>query len=149
MKRLVFFAMPTVILLLLAASNVPLTFAQGRMNDKDVESLMNNLKDDAKKFKSVFDSQVGKSTIRKTSQEKDAKSLVEQFQKQTENMSHQFGSSKKADQSLPPVLASADRIDKLLTTTPMGDQTAGAWSKVKTELSTLSQQFDVTPVAAK
>lgn len=57
----------------------------------------------------------------------------------------QFKSSKKADQTLPTVVATADQIDKLLTTTPMGDQTSNAWAKVKSELSLLSQQFGVTP----
>jgi len=43
--------------------------AQGRMNDKDVETLLNNLKNDGQTFRSNFNSAVGKSAIRNTSQE--------------------------------------------------------------------------------
>ena len=41
--------------------------AQGRMNDKDVETLLNNLKNDSQTFRS--NPAVGKSAIRNTSQE--------------------------------------------------------------------------------
>ena len=71
---------------------IPLTDAQSRMNDKDIQSMMKNLQEDAKTFRSVFDSAVAQSTIRKTSQEKDAKALVGRFQKQTGDMLNQFKS---------------------------------------------------------
>jgi len=128
-------------ILLLFLNCVSQGFAQTRMNDKDIESLMKNLTEDAKKFRSTFNSAVGKSTIRKTSQEKEAKNLVAQFEKQTESMLQQFKNKQKADQTLPAVQASGDQIDKLLVSTPMGDPTSNAWAKIKTELATLSQQF--------
>jgi hypothetical protein len=56
------------------------------MNDKDVEVFNEQLKEDAQQFHSSSDSAVGKSTVRKTGQEKDAKALVEGFQKETENI---------------------------------------------------------------
>jgi hypothetical protein len=43
------------------------------MNDKDVEVFNEQLKEDAQQFHSSSDSAVGKSTVRKTGQEKDAK----------------------------------------------------------------------------
>jgi len=55
----------------------------------------------------VSDSAIGKSTVRKTSQEKDAKALVKTFAQQTDSMSKVFKDSKKADTSLPGVLDSA------------------------------------------
>jgi hypothetical protein len=131
--------------LLTLAIGVPLASAQGRMNDKDIESLMNNLQKDAKAFRSAFNSSVGKSTIRKTSQEKDAKTLVKTFDKQTESMYKQFKSKKKADAQLAAMQSSADQIDKLLTSTPMGDETSNAWAKVKNEVTMLSQQFNKAP----
>ena len=41
--------------------------AQGRINDKDLENLIRNLRDDAKSFRPVFSAGLKKSTIRKTS----------------------------------------------------------------------------------
>ena len=146
MKRFSYIGISFLITTLLAlASTAPLASAQNRMSDKDIESLMRNLQQDTKKFRSVFNSAVHKSTIRKTSGEKDAKNLVARFQQQIEGMLNQFRSNKKADQTLPTVVASADQIDKLIIATPMGDETSSAWAKVKAELSTLSQQFGITP----
>jgi len=145
MKRFAYLALSIVLAAsFVLATTAPLASAQNRMSDKDVESLMKNLQQDATGFRSAFNSAVGKSTVRKTSQAKDAKSLVQRFQKQTENMLIQFKSNKKADQTLPTVVATADQIDKLLATTPMGDQPSNAWAKVKSALFLLSQQFGVT-----
>ena len=71
------------VLLLLGAGGM---LAQQRLNDKDVEETMKNLNEDAEQFRSQFDSAVSKSTIRNTDQEKQAKVLVEHFQKKTEDM---------------------------------------------------------------
>src|SRR5271168_3380819 len=93
----------------------PLCSAQQRMSDKDVESTMKNLKEDSKRFQSSFYSAVSKSTIRKTSQEKDAKALAKSFQGQTETMLRIFQDKKKADTTLPGVMDSARQIDGILT----------------------------------
>ena len=50
--------------------------AQDRLSDKDVANMMNNLKNDAKNFRSVWNHALSKSTIRKTSREKDARNLA-------------------------------------------------------------------------
>ena len=76
---------------------------------------------------SSFNSAVSKSSARKTSQEKDAKALVQQFEKQTEAMLKQFKSKRKADQALRAVLSSSDQIDKVLSTASMGEATNNAW----------------------
>jgi hypothetical protein len=65
-------------------------FGQTRLNDKDVLQHMKNLKDDAKKFRPSFNSALAKSTIRKTTQEKDAKTLAQNFKKQTNSMYEAF-----------------------------------------------------------
>jgi hypothetical protein len=41
--------------------------AQGRLSDKDLQRLMQNLKDDAQPFRQSFANALKKSTIRKTS----------------------------------------------------------------------------------
>jgi hypothetical protein len=115
--------------------------AQERMSDKNVEDMMKNLKEDAKKFRSNFDSAIGKSTIRKTDQEKQAKALVESFQKQTEGMLSHFHDKKEANAELAVVRSSADQIDKLLASTPLGTQVDSSWARVKSEIATISGAF--------
>ena len=122
--------------------------AQGRMSDKDVEKTMDNLKNDAKQLRSDCNSALGKSTIRGR-QEKQFKSLLEQFQKQTESMHDNFKSGKNADADMKSVRERADEIDKSLTTTPLGDKADAQWGRVKSELNALSKAFGIEPVAAK
>jgi hypothetical protein len=115
--------------------------AQQRMSDKDLERMMTNLRNDSKRFGDVFNPAIHKSTIRKTQQEKDGKALVKTFQNQTDAMLDQFKKTKQGQPALTGVQDSANRIDKLLTDVPMGPQVSEAWAKVKTELSTISDQF--------
>ena len=88
---------------------------------------MQNLKDEAKKFQSSFNSAIGKSTGRKTSPEKDGKALVKAFSQQTDSMSEVFKDSKKAGTSLQEYLDSAQKIDKLLADVPLGDNVTASW----------------------
>ena len=72
-----------------------------RLSDKDLESVMSNLKADAKAFRPRFDSAIKKSSIRKTSQAKDAMNLASTFEKQTSSALNEFKKTKRATRSLP------------------------------------------------
>ena len=133
----------TVVVLMVACIIPPFTQAQQRLSDKDVETLFNNLKSDANKFRSSFNSAVGKSTIRKTSQEKDAKNLVQQFKTECETTLNKFKRDRRVDTELPALLNTGSQIDKLLMATPMGDQANADWSKVRTELDGVARQFNM------
>lgn len=127
---------------LLACASVLLGFAlapslskaQNRVNDKDMESLMRNLRDDAKSFQPSFNDAVKRSVIRKTSQEKDAKDLVARFVKQTDTMLNNFKHSRKADRNLPNVLGTASQIDKIISSLELTPQASSRWQKVRAEL---------------
>jgi CRISPR/Cas system-associated endonuclease Cas3-HD len=117
--------------------------AQQRMTDKDIENTMKNLKEDSKRFQSSFNSSIAKSTIRKTSQEKDARGLVKSFEAQTETMLKVFQNSKKADTTLPGVLTSADQIDVVLKNVTLHGITTARWAKCKSELGLLATAFNM------
>jgi hypothetical protein len=128
--------------LLVAAAFVPAVLAQARLSDKDLEHMMNNLRDDAKNFRPTFNRAVSKSTIRKTSQEKDAKTLVQSFQNQTAGMLRQFQSTKKVDTTLPVVLQSARDIEKIKSDVALGPSVDSQWSKIRTELDAIAGAFN-------
>jgi hypothetical protein len=117
-----------------------------RLNDKDLETLMNNLKDDAKSFRPRFDSAIKKSTIRKTSQAKDAQNLASSFQQQTAALVNAFKKTKKGD-SVPTVLSTGNQIDKLVSDLKL-DQQALGWDKIQTELTQMSNAFGIAPTPA-
>ena len=123
--------------------------AQDRLSDKDVQATMKNLKEDAQKFRKTFNSAVSKSTIRKTSQEKDAKALAQRFVKDTEGMLKQFESTKKADTALPVTLSAADQLRKTIDTAGITSQVSADWSRVQASLDKLSAAFNMPPPASK
>jgi cell division protein FtsL len=73
------------------------TPAQSRLNDKDLEQRIKNLNSDSKKFQSSFNSALSRSSIRKTSQEKDAKKLADNFTKSTKALYDYFKKTQKSD----------------------------------------------------
>ena len=129
----------------LPCASVP-AWSQSRLNDHDVEALMNNLKDDSKDFRKVFDASVGKSTIRKTSQEKEARGQVESFAKQTDSLHNHFKNKRKSDPEVQSVLNSAASIDSLLTRVELSPQVTTSWVKVHRELDELANTYGLTPL---
>ena len=129
------------VLLLLSPGGM---LAQQRLNDKDVEETMKNLNEDAEQFRSQFDSAVSKSTIRNTDQEKQAKALVEHFQKKTEDMVDEFKDTKKTHDDLLIVRNDANKIDKVLSGTHLDDPKLNTqWAKIKSELGMISSAFGI------
>jgi len=133
------FSLSTITLLLTAGALS--TAAQDRLSDKDVANMMNNLKNDAKNFRQVWNHALSKSTIRKTSREKDARNLATQFQNQTEGMLRQFQSNKTADQSLPLVQQTARDIEQTKSNVALCPVVDQQWSKIRTELDQIAQAF--------
>jgi ABC-type Na+ efflux pump permease subunit len=117
--------------------------AQERLSDKDVEQLMKNLNSDAKKFRSMFNSALSKSTIRKTGEENDAKTFAEAFQNQTKNMADNFKQTKKADPYLQASLNAAAQIDSVFKSVQLDSDTTAQWARIKTQLSRLGRVFHV------
>ena len=115
--------------------------AQGRLSDKDIENLMGNVKDDVKSFRPIFNSAISKSSIRKTSREKDAKNLVAGLEKKTEAMRNTFRRTKKAEGNVQDVVATAQQIDSLLYSLRLNPQAISQWDKIRREISQVSAAF--------
>lgn len=159
-KRLLRLSRISVIFACFPFVGAPRAYGQGRMNDKDLQALMQNLRDDTKSFKSQFYSAIGKSTIRKTTREKDAKSLVDRFQKQTETMLNNFKRTKQGDADVQTALTTAQQIDELVYGLRLNPQVTSSWDKIESELEQIAGVFglpsprpghypraDVTPTA--
>jgi hypothetical protein len=143
MKRTWKFRAGALAALVIALLLVQPSFAQERMSDHDIENVMKNLKEDRKRFQSAFNSSIGKSTVRKTSQEKDAKSTVQTYRNQVDRMLDVFGDKHKADETLPSVMASAKEIDGIFQSVQLGGSAVSTWAKCKSEIKILAVQFNV------
>jgi hypothetical protein len=126
--------------LLIAAMLVPL-YGQSRVNDKDLERFIKNLNEDAKSFRPVFEAALKKSTIRKTSQEKDAKNMGVRFEKQTASFADNFKRTHKGDTDLPLVVSTAQQLDKVVTGVHLNSQADASWRKVRTDLDQVTNAF--------
>jgi len=120
-----------------------LAVAQGRLSDKDLQRLMQNLKDDAQPFRQSFANALKKSTIRKTSQEKDARTLADTFAKQANGALEAFKHNQKADPAVATLVNTAARIDPLVYSLQLNPQTTSQWEKLRSELHQIAQAFGV------
>jgi hypothetical protein len=117
--------------------------AQGRLSDKDLQRLMQNLKDDSQPFRQSFANALKKSTIRKTSQEKDARALADTFAKQANNALETFKHHQKADAAVGSLVNTAAQIDPLVYSLQLDPQTTSRWERLRTELHQIAQAFGV------
>lgn len=131
--------------LVLTLAQAPLATAQNSITEKDLERLMTNMYDDAKKFRSSFNSSISKSTIRKTAQEKQSKTLVEQFIKDIGGMRTEYKRKKVVALTFPKVQAAAVQIDDLLQSVHLDEQTNAGWAKVRSEFQQVSTAFNLPP----
>ena len=118
-------------------------FAQGRLNDKDLERVMQNLKDDAQPFRQSFDNALKKSSMRKTSQAQDARLLVDTFGKQTSQTLDTFKHGRPADQAVKEMAHTAAQIDPLVYSSQLDTATTGKWEKIRGELHQIAQAYGV------
>ena len=133
------------VLLLLSSSGS--NFGQGRINDKDLENLMRNLNDDAKSFRSPFSSALKKSSIRRTSEARDAENIAASFAGQTEALLNNFKKTKKGDTQLAAVTDSASRINNTVRKYQLDPQVTARWDKIQTELSQIQSAFGMSPAS--
>jgi hypothetical protein len=135
--------------LLAVAGSVSSLSAQSRVNDRDVESMMHNLRDDSKSFQPMFDNALKSSVIRKTSREKEGRTLAASFAKQTNGMLNTFKKTRKADLTLPPVLSTAAQIQEVIDVAQLNGSVITKWEKVKTELQQVSSSFGMNDPLAE
>ena len=117
--------------------------AQGRLSDKDLQRLMQNLKDDAQPFRQTFANALKKSTIRKTSREKDARALTDTFAKEASQALETFKHDQKADQQVKALVHTAAQIDPLVYSLQLDSLTTSQWERLRSELHQIAQAFGV------
>ena len=128
---------------LLAALSGAASHAQSRVNDKDLARLIQNIKNDAQPFSKSFATALKKSTIRGTSQEKDARGLGETFEKQSKQALDTFKKRGQAEDQVAAMVDTAGQIDKLVSSLGLTPATAQQWEKLRTELHQVAQAFNV------
>ncbi|MBA2677635.1 MAG: hypothetical protein H0U76_04460 [Ktedonobacteraceae bacterium] len=117
--------------------------AQTRVNDRDMEALMRNLHDDAKSFRPRFNDAIHKSTIRKTSQERDAKAMSATFDRQTVEFLDRFKRHRSGEAEFQTVMNTAEQLDGVVTSVDLGPSITAQWQKIRTELHQIASAYGV------
>jgi hypothetical protein len=121
----------------------PVAGAQKRVSDKDMDRMMKNLRYDAKQFRPSFDRAVDKSTIRKTSQARDAKTLVKSFESQTDAMLSTFKTNRNDGSGVAAAVDTAGQINSLLQSVSLGPEVMSQWQKIREELHPIAASYGV------
>ena len=117
--------------------------AQSRLNDKDLARLIQNLSDDAQPFRQSFANALKKSTIRRTSQEKNAQGLSDTFAKQAKHALETFKHKRKAENEVTAMVGTAGQIDALVYSLQLNSRVTVQWEKLRTELHQVAGAFGV------
>jgi FtsZ-interacting cell division protein ZipA len=117
--------------------------AQSRIDDKDLARLMQNVKDDAQPFRKSFANALKKSTIRGTSQEKDARGLADTFAKQSKQALESFQHKRKAEDQVAAMVDTAGQINQLVNSLSLNPAVGTQWEKLRTELHQVAEAFNV------
>ena len=126
-----------------ALSAVPSAQAQSRVNDRDMKALMKNLHQDSKSFRDAFDSAIKKSTIRKTSQAKDARDQAKVFVKQTDHLLHRFQKDHNGQAEFNDVMTTARQIDITLRSVRLNGEVINRWEKIRSEIGRIADAYGV------
>jgi hypothetical protein len=118
--------------------------AQGRLSDKDLQRLLQSLKDDAQPFRGSFANALKMSTIHKTSKEKDARMLADSFAKQANSALEGFKHNQKAEQPVTELVHTAAQIDPLVYSLQLDTATTSQWERLRGELHQVAQAYGVT-----
>ena len=117
--------------------------AQGRLSDKDLQHLLQNLKDDAQPFRQNFTNALKQSTIRKTGKEKDARMLADSFAKQANSALETFKRNQKAEPAVTELVHTATQIDPLVYSLQLDSQTTSQWERLRSELHQVAQAYGI------
>ncbi len=124
----------------------PLANAQTRINDRDLEAMMRNLRDDTKALRPKFDDAVRKkSIIRGTNQAKDAVKLMETFVKQTNELPNRFKKDRNGGDSFRIVQSTAEQVDATISSAQLNAQIGDQWQKIRSEVNQIAVAYNMPP----
>jgi hypothetical protein len=132
----------SLVALLLLLTAVP-AHAQGRMSDKDLEHMLENLKNDAHSFRPDFQNALKHTAVRKTSRESDDRQIAADFERQTNELYKQFKSGKKIDGFVPSMLSKAQQLDRLVYELQLDPGLVSQWERIKGEVHQVAAAYNL------
>ncbi len=132
-----------VVLLAMVVSVSRPAVAQGRLSDKDLQRLLQSLKDDSQPFRQSFANALKTSSIHKTGKEKDARMLADSFAKQANSALESFKRNQKAEQAVTELVHTATQIDPLVYRLQLDTATTSQWERLRGELHQVAEAYGI------
>ena len=115
-----------------------------RLNDKQVQSLMKQLKKNTEKFRKSLESSLDKSRLDGTNREDNINDFMEDYEKATERLYERFKDNKSVAADVETVLDGAAQIDQFMRRHSPTGKAERDWSAVRQDLRRLAEAYNVS-----
>jgi hypothetical protein len=117
--------------------------APSRLNDKQVESLLKRLEENADRFRSSFDHALKESHLNGKDKDR-AKQYVKDFEDATDHLKDRFSKNNSATGDVEEVLRRAAKLDDLMEHDIVESGAQNDWRSVRNNLDELAQAYNVS-----
>lgn len=114
------------------------------MSEREVETIMRQLKQDSNRFRKSLDSSLDRSRLDGTNREDDINAFIKEFAQETDRLHDRFKERKSVSANVETVLDRAARIDQFMRRHPLRERAQRDWDSVRQDLRRLSDAYNVT-----
>ncbi|HEY6659910.1 MAG TPA: hypothetical protein VI031_02165 [Pyrinomonadaceae bacterium] len=115
-----------------------------RLNDKQVQQVMKQLKKDTEKFRKSLESSLDKSRLDGTKREDNINDFMKDYEKATDRLYDRFKDNKSVAADVEAVLDGAAQIDQFMTRHSPTGRAERDWTAVRQDLRRLAEAYNVT-----
>ena len=127
----------------LAAISVP-AFAQDRLTDRDVKSLVSRIEDARDKFDNALDDDLKNKVLRGPNGEVDVKNFLDDFQKNIDRLEERIKPEYAASAEVSTLLKQGNSIDTFFRQHKPGTKGESEWNRLAGDLKTLATAYGAT-----
>lgn len=124
-------------------SGLPVSEIPFRLNDKEVEKILQRIEHQSDKFRSSLDTALDRSRLNGTRREDDINAFVKDFSNETKRLREHFNNRKSTSTDVQSVLDRAARIDQFMSRYPLTRPAQKDWSDLKLNLDELARAYNV------
>jgi hypothetical protein len=129
-------------------TSIGLTSAQAqrrtyRMNDRQVEALINRVETSTDRFRQSVDFALDRSRYNGTASEDEINRFIQTFDQATDQLRERFNRRASVSADVENVLRQAVSIDQFVITNRLGGRVRSDWNLVRTDLDALARAYNV------
>jgi hypothetical protein len=114
-----------------------------RLNDKEVESLIKRLEENADRFRKSYDHALNRNRFN-SSEKNQAKQYVKDFESATDHLKDHFSKRNSAAGDVEEVLNHAAQIDEFMTRNALESDAQSDWMNLRASLDELARAYNVS-----